>query len=87
MTCNPAHKCLRRVIWHRNRKPNYAAIAAALGVTKTTVIRWTIKRQPRGFFPRGTSGVIPKKYRQALVDLSRGRLTLADFETAEDAAR
>lgn len=84
MTCNPAYTCLRAVIAHADGNPNYSAIADELGLGKTTVIRWTQPRKPRGFYPRGTGGVIPKEYRAHLVRLSRGRLTLADFETAED---
>lgn len=80
MTCQPAYSILRRCIAHDSGEPNYSAIAEELGLSKTTVIRWTKKRKPRGEYPRGTGGLIPEEYRETLVELSGGAVSLGDFE-------
>ena len=83
MTCQPAYSILRRCIAHDSGEPNYSAIAEELGVAKTTVIRWTKKRKPRGEFPRGTGGLIPEEYRETLVELSGGAVSLGEFEVGK----
>ena len=83
MTCQPAYSILRRCIAHDSGEPNYSAIAEELGVAKTTVIRWTQKRKPRGEYPRGTGGLIPEEYRETLVELSGGAVSLVEFEVGK----
>lgn len=83
MTCQPAYSILRRCIAHDSGEPHYSAIAEHLGIAKTTVIRWTKKRNPRGEYPRGTGGLIPFEYRGELVKLSQGAVALSEFEVGK----
>lgn len=83
MTCQPAYSILRRCIAHDSGEPNYSAIAEELGLSKTTVIRWTHERKPRGEYPRGTGGLIPEEYRETLVELSGGAVSLGEFEVVK----